>query len=305
MNDKLKWVHKHDGDGIVLPWSQAKFKNLKFSIHENGRIQITGSLHKFWNNGDHNYNDFNVANLKKCIEDLQDMFDINPYTARLSNLEYGVNLVVPFQVSNFIKSIFCYRFKGFNLSNNGSFFGKYLDMAHYKIKIYDKGKQFHRSENILRIEKCIKKMEILSSEPLYLVDLLNPKIQRKCFDQILKVFDNILFNETLKINALTVPEKKNYELVANESCRWLLFDKSKSVVANVKKRSETKRKYIDIISKYGREQYRPLIVLLMVNKFISLTKNGDISTVSKEDKKGDISTYLIHQPNVPLYAALY
>jgi hypothetical protein len=51
-------IHVNEKDGEILNNTRfAKYKDLTFSI-KNNNVKLNGSLHKYHNNGIHNYNDF-------------------------------------------------------------------------------------------------------------------------------------------------------------------------------------------------------------------------------------------------------
>lgn len=58
-------------------YSSAKsyiYNGLTFDIYNSGRVFISGSLHKYWNNGHHNHNDFSYTDVLSTIEDLVSKF---------------------------------------------------------------------------------------------------------------------------------------------------------------------------------------------------------------------------------------
>lgn len=81
----------------------AKHKGLKFFIIKSKKYkgkyycEVRGSLHKYFNNGKHNTNDFTIKDLKTVINDLHKKFNINPKTAILRNVEFGVNIYFTLQ----------------------------------------------------------------------------------------------------------------------------------------------------------------------------------------------------------------
>lgn len=55
---------------------KAEYKNFTFQIFQSGRIEITGSLHKYWNDGESNFNDFALEDVRQVINELRDLFDL-------------------------------------------------------------------------------------------------------------------------------------------------------------------------------------------------------------------------------------
>ncbi len=54
-----------DSEGTVKK-RVAEFKDLNFKIIDEKYININGSVHKYFNGGFHNYNDFTISNLVEC-----------------------------------------------------------------------------------------------------------------------------------------------------------------------------------------------------------------------------------------------
>jgi small multidrug resistance pump len=63
--------------GVYL---NAFYRGLEFKIYEstethpNRRATIEGSLHKYWNNGAHNFNDFGINEIQEVIADIENKF---------------------------------------------------------------------------------------------------------------------------------------------------------------------------------------------------------------------------------------
>ncbi|MBK6821528.1 MAG: hypothetical protein IPG87_00430 [Saprospiraceae bacterium] len=68
---------KYKGKGLI-PEMTAEYKNLDFEIFKNGAVYLKGSLHVFWNDGIHNYNDFGIEGLKTVLKELETKFGIIP-----------------------------------------------------------------------------------------------------------------------------------------------------------------------------------------------------------------------------------
>ena len=63
------------------------------------RCELQGSLHRYGRGGIHNADDFTAADLLATLDELITTFGINPFTSRLNNIEFGVNVVLPFPVA--------------------------------------------------------------------------------------------------------------------------------------------------------------------------------------------------------------
>lgn len=172
--------YKYYPNTAVIRSETLNYKNLKFELKVETYLELRGSLHKFKNEGLHNYDQFTIKDFEDTIESLYKTFGINARTTRIKNLEFGVNIIMPFNVKTILDSIILYRGK----ETTGEYFNRngYLIRVknkQYEIKIYDKGTQYKTGTNILRYEIKVKTMQYLNSKGViieYLSDLLKPEI---------------------------------------------------------------------------------------------------------------------------------
>jgi hypothetical protein len=137
----------------ILKNYDAYFKGVKFSIYVSGTIYISGSIHKFYNDGIHNSNDFDVDAFKCVLRTFKDAFDISPYNLRIIGLEFGVNVNPSIKTDLILNNVL--QHKRIDFENNiNSRYGNYLQAKHsnYILKIYNKAKQYKLKDEILRIE---------------------------------------------------------------------------------------------------------------------------------------------------------
>lgn len=128
-------------------------ENMKLKVYENNKIFIDGSLHKYANNGIHNHDDFNNIRFIEVLDKLNKRLGIKPENMRILCLEYGFNITPPIHPDLIIDHLLKHKQKDSEilLSNDRA---KYRQFEHqdYIIKTYNKGKQYNRKEDILRIE---------------------------------------------------------------------------------------------------------------------------------------------------------
>jgi hypothetical protein len=241
----------------------GEFKGLKVQIFTSGRIQIAGSLHKSHNDGQHNWNDFSVSNLKDVLNNLRSDLNLNPLKASINNLEFGVNVFTPFCPNSLINDLLCFKWEQFNrMGIKGQGQGKECKaFKQYYVKIYNKGLQYDQPQRILRVEKKIVTMVALKFGLLNLSDLLNPYLWQHCKAELINMVDEILINEPIKIDLLTKNEKRIYEIVINQR-NWVGLGRDK--------KSKYKKRFNEIIANYGQQQYRPVIMGLINEKFDQL-----------------------------------
>lgn len=241
----------------------GKFKGLTIKLFSSGRIQIAGSLHKYYNDGLHNWNDFTVSNLKDVLNSLKTDLEIDLVKASINNVEFGVNIITPFYPNDLINDLLCLKWEQFNVMGvKGQGQGKECkEFNQYYVKIYNKGLQYYQPENILRVEKKVVTMVALKFGLLNLSDLLNPDLWQHCKNELINMLDEILINEPINIQSLTKNEKRIYNTVTNQR-NWVDLDRYK--------KTRYKKAFNEIISKYGQQQYRPIIISLINEKFDQL-----------------------------------
>ncbi len=164
----------------------AYYKGLEIKIYEptnsnpNGRVTFEGSLHKYWNNGAHNFNDFGINEIDEVFKDIFLKFGIEPIQCVLKQLEIGVNLYPPYKSKHIITN--CIQHKNNPLKciftkDEGNY--KQAQYQRHYFKIYDKrthyqNKGFKIEKEILRIEMKFRKMHSLNELGIYNAqDLLN------------------------------------------------------------------------------------------------------------------------------------
>lgn len=141
---------------VKKPHRWAEYKNMVFNYYpENGRVFISGSLHKFYNNGKHNHDQFTKDNFKCALMALNDSFGITPDKVRITSLEWGVNIGTPIPVNLILDHCFFINHKRITQDFVDNRQAKYhlANFDEYNIKLYNKSIQFNLSDEILRIER--------------------------------------------------------------------------------------------------------------------------------------------------------
>lgn len=150
-NKKLSFTPFLIGDEVK--YSHVTHNGMKLKVYENGTILLSGSLHKYYNDGKHNHNDFHVMAFDKALKSLESHFGINPKNILLKQLEFGVNIKPPIPTSSIISNLYLHKRVEFELPINSSR-GKFLQFKHdkYILKIYNKSLQYNLQCEIMRIE---------------------------------------------------------------------------------------------------------------------------------------------------------
>jgi len=170
---------------------------LTFQIINNEHLNVSGSLHKYWNSTkrreEQNYNDFTFSDLTGTVLELYERFGIPPGRAIIENIEYGVNIIPPIPVKEILRSVINHKGKPFNRKRSLSM--NYLECEHrqYYVKFYDKGGQY-RQGNILRFEVKTRKMESIRITRIKTLSDLTKHHYLQCLGIILtSTFNDLLF----------------------------------------------------------------------------------------------------------------
>ncbi len=156
------------------PHLEAKYQSLIFKVYDSGRVIMQGSLHKFWNDGEHNHNDFTIEAIEESLVKIEALFGIKAENMVLQGIELGVNIRPRQCVDKILKHLFFHKKQPFYRQKvNGQ--GNYIQAEHdqFIIKIYNKGRQYALKDNLLRIELKIKKMVKLKCKQMTLQGLFN------------------------------------------------------------------------------------------------------------------------------------
>ena len=207
----VRWVNETTGELGFLKF--ASYKGLKFKIYDptdaypNQRVTVEGSLHKYWNNGEHNYNDFGIEQIEEVLQELKDKFGIKPENCILRQLEIGVNIEPPVNTEVILNNCLLHktsRFKWVFVKDEGIYIQ--VQRQRYIVKIYDKRlhytKQGYKIKNeILRFEiKFLKMISLNELGILNLAQLLEYGLH-KFIPLLLQQWENVLFFDfiTLKV----------------------------------------------------------------------------------------------------------
>lgn len=257
-------------DGTLM----AKYRGLKFFITQSVKYQnktycsVRGSLHKYFNKGKHNTNDFTIENLQSVIAELHQKFSINPTTAILRNVEFGVNIKIPVTVNELLKNLVCYGNYQFGKLRIGQIVvGKNVVQQRSDLKIYDKSKQFDLPiKNLTRIEIAVKKMVFLKQYNIQTLSHLTNIDKIKPLGNLLLSYweDVIYYDKSVNWKQLTPFERKKLLYYATPR-NWEDFDR--------KQRYRAKKHFKALMHQYSTSTTHKEIMYLLVQKIDVLTAN--------------------------------
>ena len=191
----------------------AEYFGLKFQL-KHGKVRLQGSIHKYRNAGKHNYDDFRAVDVAEVVRELSERFEIDTATTLLNNVEFGVNVVLPFGVSVVLDNLIVFKGEPFMKVVEEGMSYYQCKKTQFIIKIYDKGKQYNLPDNVLRFEIKVMRMQYLETKGIklrYLSDLLNMDIYEPLGNILTEVFEGILFGEnTLDEKLLNTKELETF-----------------------------------------------------------------------------------------------
>jgi hypothetical protein len=196
----------------VTPHQKAEYKGLKFKVYDTGTVLIQGSLHKYYNDGKHNYNDFGENEVNEVVKEIDERFKINPNYSVLQNIELGVNLTdLPTQTNEVISSSLLHKTHLLRGDHNE----KKYEHSQYTPKLYDKRLDalkdgYKLDKDILRYEVKYNKMEKFNHKGIHTMqDLLNYGLNN-FKEPLLKEWNNILYyDNTIKSDHHKLPYFSN------------------------------------------------------------------------------------------------
>lgn len=260
----------------------AKYKGMKIFVYPNDKIFIEGSIHKFFNSGEHNHNDFNFKNLSDSITELYKTLQFKPNEAYLRGFEFGININTIKDPSEIIEMIVCSGKDYINQMNITGGKGITCKHTNHITKIYNKSLQYKLDSNILRIEnKTIRMRKVKGLDIVNLHDLTNPKKINSLLPHLIEMFEALIIHEPITKDKLTKAETKIYEY-GNNPRFWTGLNNSQ--------RYKKRKQYECLISNRSVFKIKETLTKQIANKWNYLLKKGDKYTGIEIDPKGDKCT---------------
>lgn len=189
-------------EGDEIKEEKLKHHNMILQIYPSGRIQFSGSLHKFINDGEHNYNRFTEVDFYRSIEKMNRVFKLQPKDLIIEQLEYGVNIAPPIDTDIILHGLMMHKGKEFEQVIKKSS-GHYHQCVHddYILKIYNKALQYDLKRDVLRIEKKQKRWSKYNPDLKTLEDFI--AVDKKCFfEDLTRLWDEVLFVDVQSISGV-------------------------------------------------------------------------------------------------------
>ena len=190
----------------IVAWE----KNKKIKLYPSGWCEVSGSIHKYFNDGKHNFNQFEKSNLIESVSLLSDKLKVNLRNFKISGLEVGVNIKPPIDSQEIIANSLLYKSRPFESkyhNDEGNY--KQVSLSEYKIKLYDKrlhyeAQGYEVGEETMRFEIKYNSMRSVKQKGIFLLEDLEQKIE--CLKEpLLNAWDKVLFFDP------SINKKKNNE----------------------------------------------------------------------------------------------
>jgi hypothetical protein len=152
-------VNQETGEQLTNKKKSANLKNMIFTLTPGDRFaKVGGSLHKFANNGEVNNDRFTGEKFRQVFNELSRYISNDDL---INVIEFGVNIITPFDPTKFIKNLISHKQTQFNKDIKPGMAYAQAEYTHYLIKIYNKGLQQSTGSYILRVEVKYLKMQKL------------------------------------------------------------------------------------------------------------------------------------------------
>ena len=250
----------------------ADYKEFKIIIKSENYIEIQGSLHKYFTGG-FNYNDFTFKQVGEAINNLCRDLRLNPICCSLHNLEFGVNIVLPFEPKVFLERLISFKrgglFSSMNNQTRKNIGYECSKMDQYSIKFYNKN--YQSAENTLRVEIKTKVMEFV--KPIKtLSDLLRIESFKQLRQQLIKLIESVLVADfSLNGCDLNAKDRELYLEGTNQKYWETLHTQG-----GRRKYSVTLKRFKQFQSVNGTENYCQIVKELIVSKLSELAQESDV-----------------------------
>lgn len=227
------------------------------------RLNIYGSLHKN-HHGGQNLKPFQYWQVPLEVRYLCQRLNLDPAKVKINYLEIGLNLPVWFKPIDFLNNcLLCYQFHFFNQwdeDEKGKMIGYHWSKkgADRWIKIYDKGLQYDRWENLLRFEIKVKKMRDLEKYGIKtLADLTDQSKVIRLISVLERAWSEVLIYDITEMpKNLTASQKRFLEDCSSKDY-WYRWNKESN-----QKFRDAKSRFKELSAKYGSGTHAKILELI-------------------------------------------
>ena len=226
--------------------STAWIKNIKLELFTKGYIELAGSLHKYYNDGKHNFNQFGRKEAEIALKRLIGVSGLELPYYKVESVEVGVNLMPPIPSDDIINNALMYKRKPFEAkycTDEGNY--RQATLSEYWVKFYNKRLHYEIQgydigHEILRFELKINKMRVLAKYRIFtLEDLMNsiediardllpkawmevllydPTVNKQTKEKIIKYANVNFWRGISKERSYNYHHRKLYRLMEGNTC---------------------------------------------------------------------------------------
>ena len=206
-NSNLNFVKRVNSDAEIIMY-EATENGLKFKLFNSKRLEVSGSLHKYFNHLHNiiganqntiekvqkgfNGNDFSFMDLEYTLKHIEETYFLPLETLIIENVEFGLNIKHSFNTTEILNGLMMHKGQKFKEPLMSSY--RQCEHNRYKLKIYDKGLQYGLIDNIIRLEiKFVKMIDLKSINLVSLNDLISYKVMFELFKILLQQINKVIF----------------------------------------------------------------------------------------------------------------
>lgn len=268
---------------------RTKLGSLLLKVTNDKHINLEGSLHEYFHGN--NYSKFTYWEVVEALRRIENSIHCSSESFILHNLEFGLNIPLPFPVSLFLESLLFYKGQE---PDRQSYEGRgnlrKFTFQQYEVKFYDKGKQYGLNSPLLRVEIKVVKMNYLHEKGIYirtLKDLLKSEYYHKLKELLLMAISGLmLYDNGIEEGNLSLSERRLYK-ACNSPRYWpQLWEGNQSLY---RKRAPI---YRELIDREGKNKFRETISGLISQNWdeISSTTGTEITNGENLNQYGN-NTY--------------
>jgi len=264
--------HKTNCIKYFANYQGLKFETCTYEGQMESLVTISGSLHRFYNNGEDNSNDFDISALIKTAYKFCKEFQIPPNIVKLQSLEFGLNIDLGYPPDgDFFDSLIVLHADGGSRRPSkidskdlkGWEFGRYFTISgQYHLKLYSKGKK----SNILRVEirliktqKLRKLYSLKEYDLLTFLDFLNPNALFNIVnDLVIGSFNKILIDEHIDEDCNVCDDDYKFYLKYSNDKNWDKLSKEN--------KRQAKIKFDSLLNRFGKYHIKEQVSRLLKEK---------------------------------------
>lgn len=255
--------------------------SISIKIFRSGRVWVQGSIHKFWHGQNHSI--FTIKEMQTAFTYLFGKLGTTKAQGKILQIECGINPITEYNPDLLINRLICFKSKPFEGLGNFEKIGKVCYQNEYDLKIYNKGKQYNLKRNILRVEKKVKDSRYLKRFEITTISDLTERKVEEMLQDLLGCLDEVLIDDkSIDEDKLTTRQKLALSKYRNSSF-W--SELSRAVRLN------TKKKFANLITKFGSETFLSSLKILIENSIKNQIGRVDVFDNNKNTEELTFSNF--------------